>query len=268
MQHLSTFFGNGMKRITICSLLFLLIFFSGEIVKAEDETKSSGSSDPFNMTFSIDSGEESGRLTTVLKIAIFLTFMSILPGLVMSMTSFLRIIIVLSFVKQAIGTPQMPPNQVVIGIAIFLTMFIMSPVWKDVNSNAIQPYMKKEINEKEAFENGLAPMREFMLRQTREADLGMFISLSGGEKPGNVNEISTFVLIPAFITSELKTAFQMGFILYLPFIVIDAVISTTLTAMGMFMLPPVMISLPFKLILFVLADGWRLIIQSVVSSFR
>lgn len=258
-----------MKKTIICVLFVAISFFSvNGVIKADETSETDKDSSPFNMTFSIESGKDSGSMSSVLKIALFLSLMSILPGLLMSMTSFLRVVIVLSFVKQAMGTPQMPPNQIVIGIAIFLTMYIMSPVWTEINSNAIQPYIKKEISEKEAFERGLEPIRKFMLHQTREDDMALFVGISGASKPATPDEMSTSTLIPAFITSELKTAFQMGFILYLPFIVIDAVISTTLTAMGMFMLPPVMISLPFKLVLFVLADGWRLVIQSVVSSFR
>lgn len=257
-----------MKSIIIYTLI--AVFTSVIIVKdinADEGSKTEKDPNPFNMTFSIESENGSGSMSSVLKIALFLTLMSILPGLMMSMTSFLRIIIVISFLKQAMGTPQMPPNQIVIGIAIFLTMYIMSPVWTEINNNAVQPYIAKEITEKEAFNNGLEPIRRFMLNQTRKDDMALFVGISGDERPASSDDISTSTLIPAFITSELKTAFQMGFVLYLPFIVIDAVISTTLTAMGMFMLPPVMISLPFKLVLFVLADGWRLVIQSVVSSF-
>lgn len=270
------------KPVIIFALVVMVSFvaINGVVCAADDEaaaasdsktatnSASKGNSNPFNMSFDIKAGEGSGSISSVLKITLFLTLMSILPGLLLSMTSFLRIIIVLSFVKQAMGTPQMPPNQIVVGIAIFLTMYIMAPVWTDINANAIQPYVKKEITEKEAFEIGVKPLRKFMLRQTREDDLALFISIAGDDRPATVDDVSISTIIPAFITSELKTAFQMGFILYLPFIVIDAVISTTLTAMGMFMLPPVMISMPFKLILFVLADGWRLVIQSVVSSFR
>ncbi|MGR3317826.1 MAG: flagellar type III secretion system pore protein FliP [Candidatus Anammoxibacter sp.] len=259
-----------MRSTIICMLFVVILFFSvNGVVSGADETSETGkNSSPFNMTFSVESDGGSGSMSSVLKIALFLTLMSILPGLLMSMTSFLRIIIVISFLKQAMGTPQMPPNQIVVGIAIFLTMYVMSPVWTEINANAIQPYVNKEISEKEAFTRGLEPLRNFMLHQTREDDIALFLGISKSPRPANINDIPTTILIPAFITSELKTAFQMGFILYLPFIVIDAVISTTLTAMGMFMLPPVMISLPFKLVLFVLADGWRLVIQSVVSSFR
>lgn len=254
------------SKIIYALLITILLFVAVGLVNA-DEAVNNKNSSPFNMSFNIESKDGTSSMSSVLKIALFLTMMSILPGLLMSMTSFLRIIIVISFLKQAMGTPQMPPNQIVVGIAIFLTMYIMSPVWTEVNSDAIQPYINNEITEKEAFETGLVPIRQFMLNQTRKNDIALFVGISGAQKPKSLDDISISTLIPAFITSELKTAFQMGFILYLPFIVIDAVISTTLTAMGMFMLPPVMISLPFKLVLFVLADGWRLVIQSVVSSF-
>ncbi|MGR3219762.1 MAG: flagellar type III secretion system pore protein FliP [Candidatus Anammoxibacter sp.] len=258
-------------RLTIISMLFAVFLFvslNGVVSGADEASETGKNSSPFNMTFSIESENGSGSTSSVLKIALFLTLMSVLPGLLMSMTSFLRIIIVISFLKQAMGTPQMPPNQIVVGIAIFLTMYVMSPVWTEINTNAIQPYVNKEISEKEAFTRGLEPLRNFMLHQTREDDIALFLGISQSPRPASIKDIPTTILIPAFIISELKTGFQMGFILYLPFIVIDAVISTTLTAMGMFMLPPVMISLPFKLVLFVLADGWRLVIQSLVSSFR
>lgn len=259
-----------MKLITLCASIAALILFVsvGDVAGAAESAAGAESSNPFNMTFSVEAGEGSGSMSSVLKIALFMTFMTILPGLLMATTSFLRIIIVLSFVKQAMGTPQMPPNQIMAGIAIFLTMYVMAPVWTEINTNAIQPLIKKEITEKEAFNRGVEPLRNFMLQQTREDDVALFLGIAGTPKPANQADISIATIIPAFITSELKTAFQMGFMLYLPFIVIDAVISTTLTAMGMFMLPPVMISLPFKLILFVLSDGWRLVIQSLVSSFR
>lgn len=252
-----------MKLAAIFAIFILISFLLlNGIASAE------GNNTPLNVTVSIGGENGSGGVSSTLKIALFLTVMSLLPGILLSMTSFLRIIIVLSFVRQAMGMPQMPPAQIMAGIAIFLTMYIMTPVWQEINAEAIQPYINKEISEKEAFEKGMKPMREFMLAQTRKDDVALFAGIAGTGKPANPDDIAIQILIPAFITSELKTAFQMGFVLYLPFIVIDAVISTTLTAMGMFMLPPVMISMPFKLILFVLADGWHLVIQSLVSSFK
>ena len=162
----------------------------------------------------------------------------------------------------------MPPNQVLIGLALFLTFFTMAPVWSEVNQNALQPYLREEINQETAFDHAVAPIRDFMLRQTREKDLALFVNMSDAPKPNSPEDIPTYVLIPAFAISELKTAFQIGFILYIPFIVIDMVVASTLMSMGMMMLPPMMISLPFKLLLFILVDGWNLVVQSLIMSFR
>jgi len=182
-------------------------------------------------------------------------------------TSFTRIIVVLSLLRNAIGIPQLPPNQVLIGLALFLTFFVMAPVLKTVNAEALQPFLNGQIQQNEAMNRGEKPLRQFMLKQTREKDLALFVSLAGQDRPRNPDDVPTYVLIPAFIISELKTAFQMGFIIFVPFLIIDIVISSALLSMGMMMLPPVVISLPFKILLFVLVDGWGLIVGSLVKSF-
>ena len=197
-----------------------------------------------------------------------LTVMALAPAFLIMVTSFTRIIVVLSLVRNAIGVPQLPPNQVLLGLALFLSFFVMAPVFEEVNTTALQPLFRGEMTESEAFEIGQEPLRDFMFKQTREQDLGLFVKLSGMERPASPADVPTHVLIPAFIISELKTAFQMGFIAFVPFLVIDVIVSSALLSMGMMMLPPVLISLPFKILLFVLVDGWFLIVGSLVGSFN
>lgn len=217
----------------------------------------------------LDLGTSTAQQTgTSLQILILLTVLSVAPAILMMMTSFTRIIIVLSFVRNALGTQQLPPNQVLVGLSLFLTFFIMAPTWNEINSNALQPYMKNQITQTEAIEKAEEPLRLFMFRQTREKDLELFVGLSKMEQPKTYKDVPTYVLIPAFVISELKTAFQMGFAIFIPFIVIDMIVSSTLMSIGMMMLPPMMISLPFKLLLFVLVDGWHLVVQSLVTSFK
>jgi len=212
------------------------------------------------------STQPSGAATGV-QLLVLLTVLSLAPALLIMVTSFTRIIIVLSLVRNAIGVPQLPPNQVLLGIAFLLTVFVMAPVWTVVNRDALQPYLAGDLPQGEAVRVAEAPVREFMLAQTREKDLELFVSMSQDTKPANIDEIPTYVIIPGFILSELKTAFQMGFVIFVPFLVIDIVVSSALLAMGMMMLPPVVVSLPFKILLFVLVDGWSLIIGSLVTSF-
>jgi len=222
-----------------------------------------------NPLLSIDlnqSGDQ-GQLTVVLEIFLLMTVLSLAPAILIMLTSFTRIVIVLSILRQAIGTHQTPPNQIIIGLALFLTIFIMTPVLNDIQQNAVKPYLKKEITQEQAFNRAIEPIRTFMVKQTREKDLAMMIEISKSGRPNSIKDVPTSVLIPSFIISELKTAFQMGFLLYVPFLILDMVISSILLSMGMMMLPPIMISLPFKLMLFVLADGWHLIVGSIVKSF-
>ncbi len=202
------------------------------------------------------------------KLLILLTLLSLAPAFLVMMTSFTRIIIVLSLMRSALGIHQAPANQIIVGLALFLTIFIMAPVYNQVNEQAIQPYMQNRISQQEAQELGAEPLREFMLRQTREKDLGLFINLAKIEKPERPEDVPLHIVIPSFIISELKTAFEIGFLLFVPFLVIDMAVASILMSMGMFMLPPVMISLPFKLLLFVMVDGWHLVVKSLMESFR
>jgi len=203
-----------------------------------------------------------------LQILFTLTILTLAPSILIMMTSFTRIIVVLSFLRSALGTQQMPPNQVLVGLALFLTFFTMSPYITQVTNNAMQPYLAGSMTQEAAMTEAMKPMREFMFKQTRENDLALFVNLSELPRPNSQEDIPSTTLIPAFVISELKTAFQIGFLIYIPFIVIDMVVASTLMSMGMMMLPPVMISLPFKILLFILVDGWHLIIRSLVASFN
>jgi len=215
----------------------------------------------------IDRSGGKGEVSVVLQIFILMTVLSLAPAILIMMTSFIRIAIVLSLLRQALGTHQMPPNQIIIGLALFLTFFVMGPVWDRVNQEALQPYLKKEISQEDALGKAFTPLREFMVRQTREKDLALLLDTAGLKRPIAMDAVPGRVIIPSFVISELKTAFQIGFMIYLPFLVIDMVVSSVLLSMGMMMLPPVMVSLPFKLMIFVLADGWHLIVGSLVKSF-
>jgi flagellar biosynthesis protein FliP len=203
-----------------------------------------------------------------IQILVILTLLSFLPAMLISVTCFTRIIVVAHFLRQAIGTQSAPSNQILIGLALFLTLFVMGPTWDRVYEQAIQPYQEGKIGPPEAFEKAAPALREFMLRQVREKDLALFVRISGMAAPATVEDIPLRVVIPAFMISELKTAFQIGFVLFLPFLVIDMVISSILLSSGMMMLPPVVISTPFKILLFILVDGWNLVIGSLVQSFR
>ena len=211
--------------------------------------------------------EDPSGAATGVQLLVLLTVLSLAPALLVMVTSFTRIIIVLSLVRNAMGVPQLPPNQVLLGIAFLLTVFVMSPVWTTVNTEALQPYLDGQIDQSEAISRAEAPVRRFMLAQTRESDLALFVGLSQDARPESIDDVPTYVVIPGFIVSELKTAFQMGFIIFVPFLIIDIVVSSALLSMGMMMLPPVVVSLPFKILLFVLVDGWTLIIGSLVTSF-
>nr|WP_081735082.1 flagellar type III secretion system pore protein FliP [Paenibacillus gorillae] len=211
-------------------------------------------------------GEQPG--TSALSILLLITVLSVAPAILVLMTSFTRIVIVLGFVRTSLGTQQMPPNQVLIGLAMFLTFFIMAPTLSQVNEVALQPYLKGEVSQTQALEAAAVPMKKFMFSHTREKDLLLFMNYTKAEKPESFEDIPITVLVPAYAISELKTAFQMGFMIFIPFLVIDMIVASTLMAMGMMMLPPVMISLPFKLLLFVLVDGWYLIVKSLLLSFN
>ncbi|GGL44036.1 flagellar type III secretion system pore protein FliP [Sporolactobacillus putidus] len=206
-------------------------------------------------------------VATTVQLLFILTILSLAPAILIMMTSFTRIIVVLSFVRTSLSTQQAPPNQVLIGLALFLTFFIMGPVYGQVNTNAIQPYLKGNISQQQAIKKAEAPVKEFMAKQTRQKDLDLFMSYGKYKMPSKIDDIPLTALIPAFTISELKTAFQMGFMIFIPFLVIDMVVASILMAMGMMMLPPVMISLPFKILLFIMVDGWYLIVASLLKSY-
>jgi flagellar biosynthetic protein FliP len=217
---------------------------------------------------SLQVGGEEGDLGTGIQLLILFTLLSFAPAIVIGISAFVRIVIVLAFVRQAVGTQQMPPNQVIVALALFLTFFVMMPTLREVNQDAVTPYLEEDIGVSEAMQRGFGPLRSFMLRQTREKDLSLFLGISERERPKNVSELPADVLVPAFLISELKSAFQISFMVYIPFLVLDMVVAAILTSMGMITLPPALISLPFKLMVFVLIDGWNLLIGALVRSFH
>lgn len=238
--------------------LTLLLLLGGGLIAAGCVQQPDG-------TTTVNAGQ--GAAGTGVALLGLLTVLSLAPALLMMVTAFTRIVVVLALLRNAIGVPQLPPNQIIIGLALFLTAFIMAPQWRAIHTMAVQPYLRGEITEAEAFRRGQQPIRDFMLHQTREQDLALFVRLSGSPQPNTVDDVPTYVVIPAFIISELKTAFQMGFILFIPFLIIDLIVSSALLSMGMMMLPPMVVSLPFKILLFVLVNGWYLIAGSLVRSF-
>ncbi|MBN2289580.1 MAG: flagellar type III secretion system pore protein FliP [Candidatus Glassbacteria bacterium] len=207
-------------------------------------------------------------LVITLQLLFLMTLLALAPSILIMMTCFTRIVVVFHFLRQALGTQGMPANQLLVGLALFLTLYIMSPVWTEINDLALQPYLRHEITQAEAFDRGIKPIRGFMLNQVREKDLSLFVFMSKMDKPATVEEIPTLVIIPAFIISELRLAFTIGFLLYLPFIMIDMIVSSVLLSMGMLMLPPIIISLPFKVLLFVMVDGWYLLVSSLMRTFN
>lgn len=219
------------------------------------------------MNFDLAGVANSVDFNSTIQIMLALAAVSLVPFFLMTMTSFLRVVIVLGMIRSAVGTQQVPPSQVIVSLAMFMTIFIMNPVWTEINKTAIEPYNAKKISQEVMWERGQLPLRKFMLNQTRQRELEMFVEFSGIGQVTDVNKIPTYVLIPAFAISELKTAFQMGFVIFIPFLVIDLIVSNILLSLGMFMLSPVMVSLPFKILLFVLADGWYLITRGLLQSF-
>lgn len=219
-------------------------------------------------SLALDLGSDSDRWGTGIQLVVLFTLLSFAPAMLIGLSAFVRIVIVLAFVRQAVGTQQMPPNQVILALALFLTFFVMMPTFREINRDAVEPYLEETLPPTEAMEKGFEPLRKFMLRQTREKDLALFVGATGGVRPEGPADVPPQVLMPAFLISELKTAFQMGFLVYVPFLILDMVVASVLTSMGMMMLPPVLISLPFKLMLFVLVDGWNVLTGSLVQSFR
>lgn len=246
-------------------LILLLVIIGGVIFSNYNTINAQGLP---KITIGVEEADEPEEVALTLQILALMTVLSLAPSILIMMTSFTRIIVVFHFLRQALGTQQMPPNQLLLGLAIFITIFVMTPVWTKVNDNALQPYLAKEMNYKDAIEKGMEPIRNFMFAQTREKDLSLFLKISNSTKPTNKDEISNKVLIPSFIISELRKAFQIGFILYIPLLVLDLVVASVLMSMGMMMLPPVMISLPFKILLFVLVDGWNLLIGSLITGIK
>jgi flagellar biosynthesis protein FliP len=219
------------------------------------------------ISFGVTEAETPQQVASALQVLLILTILSVAPAILLMTTCFTRIVIVLGFVRQAMGTQNMPPTQVIIGLSLFLSFFIMSPTFSRINNEALQPYMSEEITQIEALDRAVVPMREFMFSQVRESELALLTEISMTEEPASEEDIPLSTLIPAFMLSELKRAFQMGFMIYVPFLVIDMIVASILMSMGMMMLPPVIISLPFKLLLFVLVDGWSLVVGSLIKSF-
>ena len=261
----SSTFGVRLRSFT--ATMILMIIIGGNVIGLFSDVAFSQTSLP---TISIDLKEtdDPKEFSPAIKIVAMLTILTVAPAILLMMTSFTRILVVLSFVRQALGTTTMPPNQVIVGLAMFLTAFTMAPVWDVVKEKAYDPYMAQTITQDEALDELIKPVRKFMLAQTRETDLELFYSITKTSLPTTPEDVKMTVLMPAFMISELKTAFQIGFLIYIPFLIVDMVISSILMALGMMMLPPTVISLPFKLVLFVLVDGWALIVENIVKSFN
>jgi flagellar biosynthetic protein FliP len=247
--------------------LLLLVVLAGMLMLLTGCAGSNAIQAP-GVTLSVDPGGEPKQVSTGVQLLVLLTVLSVAPAILLLATSFTRIVIVLSLLRNAIGTPTIPPNQVLIGLAMLLTFFTMSNVYKQVDEQALQPYLDGAIDQDTFFDRAAKPLRDFMFSQTRPKDIELFLKLNNQERPNTLEDIPTQVLMPAFVISELRTAFTIGFMIYIPFLIIDMVISSVLLAMGMMMLPPTVVSMPFKLLLFVMVDGWYLIAHSLVTSFH
>lgn len=261
LEKITILFHNKKRRQLIVLFFSIAVYFIlvGNVLAADFILPS--------FRFGIEKGGDPGDVSVLLQIVFLLTVLTLAPAIMILMTSFTRLAIVFSFLRQAVGTQQTPSNQIIAGLALFLTFFIMMPVWQKINNNALQPYLHEEISQEIALKEAINPIRKFMFKQTREKDLALFVKMAKINKPKNEEDIPTLILIPAFVISELKTAFIIGFVLFVPFLIIDMVVASVLLSMGMMMLPPIMVSLPFKLMLFVLVDGWNIIIGSLVKSF-
>jgi flagellar biosynthesis protein FliP len=254
-----------MRRIRtfVLFVLFGLIWATPHVAHAQ---ASSTTSEPLHLSINLEGAEKPAQLSVAVQIVIVMTLLTIAPSIVLLMTSFTRIVVVLGFVRTAIGVPSAPANQIIVGLSLFLTFFIMGPVFDKIQKEALQPYIDGKLNSTQALEIAQVPMKDFMLKQTRTRDIEYFLEL-GRYGPTKVKDLPFRVVVPAFVISELQTSFQMGFFLFLPFLVIDFLVSSILMALGMMMMPPNVVSLPFKLLLFVLVDGWHLIVRSLVESF-
>lgn len=255
---------DNIRHILIFILSVGIIFFFSE---SAAHSQVGGGNYPIpKLSVNVDKADKNSDYVLTLQILLVMTVLTLAPSILIMMTCFTRIIIVFHFLKQALGTQTQPPNQVLTGLALFLTFFVMQPVLNEANSKGIQPYMREEITQEQAIDAVVKPFREFMLKQTRQEDLALFIKLSGKDKPNDINDVSTWTIIPAYTISELRIAFQIGFLIFIPFLVLDMVIASILMSLGMFLLPPQMISLPVKILLFILVDGWYLLIESLMKS--
>ncbi len=260
--------GRLFRRLRRHAPLLLVIVPIVVLLTACSSTQQTTAGGVPRVTVSIDGGSGSnGSSSAAVGLIVVLTVIALAPAFLIMVTAFTRIVVVLSLLRNALGIPSLPPNQVLLGLALFLTVFVMAPQLKTINSTALQPYLDGKLSQSQALDIGQKPVRAFMLRQTREQDLALFVKMASTEKPRTIDDVPTYVIIPAFILSELKTAFEMGFIIFVPFLIIDIVVSSALLSMGMMMLPPMVVSLPFKILLFVLVDGWYLVIGSLVKSF-
>lgn len=245
-------------KICLAVIVFLAVIFLAPNINAQTIPK-----------VSVELGESSepGDISSTLQIILLLTVLTLAPSIILMVTSFIRLTVVLGFLRQAMGTQQLPPNQLIISLALILTFFIISPVANQAYNDGLKPYLDETITKEEAFEKGMAPFREFMLNQTREKDLALFVNLSGIEQPETSEDVPLHILIPGFVISELRTGFQIAFLIFVPFLIIDMIVASVLMSMGMMMLPPIIVALPFKVLLFVLVDGWYLLVKSLVGSF-
>ena len=271
----NSFIGHHWGTLVVLVCLFFLSV-GAVSVQAQDEAvpdpaeATGGDIEPVApvMTLTLEGTQSPQSMDSALKIVLLMTVLSLAPAILILMTSFTRIVIVLGFLRQAIGASQAPNNQIIIGLALFLTLVVMSPVLHQMNQEAIQPFMNEEMTQGEAFAKVQVPLKAFMLSQVREKDVALFLDLTNSEVPDTPEDLPMLVVIPSFVLSELKTAFQMGFVIFIPFLIIDMVVASVLMSMGMMMLPPVLISLPFKILLFVLVDGWFLVVKSLVQAFQ
>jgi len=245
----------------------ILIFIALALLLSGCAGQLSSNPNSFELGVEVPQPEDPRTISSGLQIILLVTALSLAPAFLTMLTAFTRIIIVLSFVRTAMATPQVPPNQVLLGLALFLTIFVMAPTWNHINQEALQPYLDGEITTETAADISLGYVRDFLFNQTRERDIALFVHLADIPRPKTPEDVPTYVLVPAFIISELKTAFQMGVLIFVPFLIIDMIVASALMSMGMMMLPPSLISLPFKLLLFVMVDGWHLIVRSLITSF-
>ena len=253
------------KNLYIIFIL-LIVFASANFAQQTQQTQSLSFPLP-KLDVQVGSSDNPQDVSVTLQILLLMTILALAPSIMIMTTAYLRIIIVFHFLKSALGTQQMPPGQLLAGVALFVTFFVMAPTWNKVNEEALKPLMDEKITTEEAYNKGIEPIREFMFRNVRDEDLGLFISLANMKRPDNRSELPTYIVIPAFVISELRTGFIIGFFLFIPFLMVDMIISSILMSMGMMMLPPMLVSLPFKILLFILVDGWNLIVGSVVRSF-